>query len=71
MRPLDIIISSFNSGDHVSGNQEDTDDTERQDLLSEIQRLHGELRRRLLTLVEHQGVSEEFKSNFVVQEWIK
>ena len=52
----------------------DTDnetEKERAELLSEIDRLQGELRRRLLTLVEHPGVSEEFKSTSVVREWVK
>ena len=48
-----------------------TDDKERADLISEIARLHIELRLRLLALVEHPGVSEEFKSNSVVKELVK
>ncbi len=48
-----------------------TDDKNRAELLSEIDRLESELRRRLLTLVEHPLVSEEFKNNSVVKEWIK
>jgi hypothetical protein len=41
---------------------------ERAALLSEIDRLQGELQRRLLTLVGHPGVSEEFKSNSAMKE---
>jgi hypothetical protein len=55
----------------MSDSETETDDTERAALLSEIDRLQGELRRRLLALVEHPGVSEEFKSNEVVKEWVK
>jgi hypothetical protein len=55
----------------MSDNNTDTDHKERAALLSEIDRLQGELRRRLLTLVEHPGVSEEFKNNSVVKEWVK
>ena len=47
------------------------DDENRAELFLELERLQSELRRRLLTLVEHPGISEEFKSNVVVREWIK
>ena len=55
----------------MSDRETNTDEKERAELLAEIDRLQGELRRRLLALVEHPGVSEEFKSNAVVKEWVK
>ena len=55
----------------MSDSETNTDDKERTALLSENDRLQAELRRRLLGLVEHPGMSEEFKSNSVVKEWVK
>jgi hypothetical protein len=55
----------------MSNGETDTDDRERAALLSEIDLLQGELRRHLLMLVEHPGVTEEFKINSVVKEWVK
>jgi hypothetical protein len=40
-------------------------------LISEVDRLESEIRRRLLVLVEHPLISEEFKSNSIVKEWVK
>jgi hypothetical protein len=43
---------------------------ERAELLAELHRLNAEIRRRLLILVEHQSVSEEFKNNSKVKGWV-
>lgn len=42
----------------------------RAEMLAELARLQAEIRRRLLTLVEHPSVSEEFKNNTTVKEWV-
>ena len=42
----------------------------RAEMLAELTRLHAEIRRRLLTLVEHPSVSEELKNNSKVKEWV-
>lgn len=42
----------------------------RSEMLAELDRLDAEIRRRLLILVEHPNVSEEFKNNSMVKEWI-
>jgi len=42
----------------------------RAEMLAELTRLQAEIRRRLLTLVEHPSVSEEFKNNTTVKEWV-
>jgi hypothetical protein len=55
----------------MSDSEIHTDELKRLELLAEIDRLESELRRRLLALVEHPGVSEEFKGHDVVKEWIK
>jgi hypothetical protein len=55
----------------MSDEQTGTDSKERAKLISEVDRLESELRRRLLVLVEHPEVSEEFKSNSIVKEWVK
>lgn len=53
-------------------NDEKGDNAEKKaELLVELDRLHSEIRRRLLALVEHPGVSDEFKINPVVKEWVK
>lgn len=49
----------------------ENDHKERGSLLLEVDQLQAELRRRLLALVEHSAVSEEFKSNSVVRNWVK
>ena len=43
----------------------------RAELEEELSRLNHEIRRRLLALVEHPAISEDFKNNAVVKEWIK
>ncbi len=55
----------------MSDEQTAADSKQRAILISEIDRLESEIRRRLLVLVEHPGVSEEFKSNSIVKEWVK
>ena len=40
-------------------------------LLSELDQLRAQLRRRLRALVEHPVVSKELKSNPFVKEWVK
>jgi hypothetical protein len=55
----------------MSDEQTSADSNERALLISEIDRLESEIRRRLLVLIEHPGVSEEFKSNSIVKEWVK
>jgi hypothetical protein len=42
----------------------------RSEMLAELNRLNADIRRRLLILVEHPNVSEEFKSNSTVKEWV-
>jgi hypothetical protein len=42
----------------------------RVEMLAELHRLNAEIRRRLLILVEHPSVSEEFKSDSTVKEWV-
>ena len=42
----------------------------RAEMLAELTRLQAEIRRQLLTLVEHPSVSEEFKNNSAVKEWV-
>lgn len=47
------------------------EEMKRAGLLLELDLLQSEIQRRLLTLVEHPAVSEEFKCSSVVQGWIK
>jgi hypothetical protein len=55
----------------MSDEQTSADSKQKAMLISEVDRLVSEIRRRLLALVEHPGVSEEFKSNSIVKEWVK
>jgi hypothetical protein len=43
----------------------------REELVAEIERLNAEIRRRLIALVEHPGVSDDFKNDPKVREWVK
>jgi hypothetical protein len=52
--------------DEVVDNEE-----RRAELLEELNRLNHEIRRRLLALVEHPDISDDFKNNAVVKEWVK
>ncbi len=52
-------------------NQSKQDDKEKAEMLSELVRLTAEVRQRLLDLLERSGVSDEFKTNTVVKEWVK
>jgi len=55
----------------MSDDDTNAEDTERAALLAKIDRLQGELRSKLLTLIEHPGSPEEFKNNSVVKDWVK
>jgi hypothetical protein len=52
----------------IGGGEESSE--KRAEILAELTRLQAEIRRRLLTLVEHPSVSEEFKNNTTVKEWV-
>jgi hypothetical protein len=53
----------------ISEDEEDT--AERERLLAEFVSLNAEIRRRLLALVEHPEISEEFRENSRIKDWTK
>ncbi len=53
----------------TAGDEEDAVDHER--LLAEFESLNAEIRRRLLALFEHPEISEEFKDDSRVKDWLK
>ena len=55
----------------MSDSETHKEEHQRSELLAEIDRLESDLRRRLLTLIEHPSVSKDFKNNSVVKEWLK
>jgi hypothetical protein len=42
----------------------------REELLAQVERLNAEIRRRVVALVEHPGVSAEFKNDPKIIEWL-
>lgn len=55
-------------GVDLSGSSEDFQKREKS--LRELNRLKAEIRRRMLTIVEHPGISEGFKTHLTVRKWI-
>lgn len=64
-------MSDEENREGVDAERSGEDAKKRETLLAEHSRLRFEVRRRLLTLVEHPVISEEFKNHRVVKEWIE
>jgi hypothetical protein len=64
---LDFLFQGGSMNDETTN----TEDTKRDNLRLELKELRSKLRRELLLLVQHDTISEEFKNDSVVKEWIK